>query len=77
MLLALILGPTLGAHGQIERLLVVQAALIAHSELVALAAVALALTLRRPTYASEESAAVEGGAVRTLWALPACCRRCR
>ena len=71
MLLALILGPTLGAHGQIERLLVVQAAL------GVLAAVALALTLRRPTYASEESAAVEGGAVRTLWALPACCRRCR
>lgn len=65
MLLALILGPTLGAHGQIERLLVVQAAL------GVLAAVALALTLRRPAYESEESAAVEGGAARALWALPA------
>jgi predicted MFS family arabinose efflux permease len=65
MLLALILGPTLGAHGQIERLLIVQAAL------GVLAAVALALTLRRPGYAGEESAAVEGGAVRALWALPA------
>jgi len=66
MLLALILGPTLGAHGQIERLLVVQAVL------GVLAAVALMLTLRRPGYAAgDESAAVEGGAVRALWALPA------
>ncbi len=65
MLLALILGPTLGAHGHIERLLVVQAVL------GVLAALALALTLRRPGYASSESAAVEGGAVRALWALPA------
>ncbi len=65
MLLALILGPTLGAHGQIERLLVVQAVL------GVLAAVALALTLRRPTYAGDESAAVEGSAVRALWTLPA------
>ena len=65
MLLALILGPTLGAHGQIERLLVVQAVL------GVLAAVALALTLRRPVYAGDESAVVEGGAVRALWALPA------
>jgi len=65
MLLALILGPTLGAHGQIERLLLVQAVL------GVLAAVALALTLRRPTHESDESVAVEGGAVRALWALPA------
>jgi predicted MFS family arabinose efflux permease len=65
MLLALILGPTLGAHGQIERLLVVQ------TVLAVLAAVALALTLGRPGYAGDESAAVEGGAVRALWALPA------
>jgi predicted MFS family arabinose efflux permease len=64
MLLALILGPTLGAHGQIERLLIVQAAL------GVLAAVAMALTLRRPRYLGEESAVVEGGAVRALWALP-------
>jgi predicted MFS family arabinose efflux permease len=65
MLLALILGPTLGAHGQIERLLVVQAVL------GVLAAVALALTLRRPSYEGGESAAVEGGVARALWALPA------
>lgn len=64
MLLALILGPTLGAHGQIERLLVVQAAL------GVFAAVALALTLRRPGYVGEESVAIEGSAVRGLWALP-------
>lgn len=65
MLLALVLAPTLGAHGHIERLLVVQAAL------AVLAAAALALTLRRPARASEESAALEGGAARALWALPA------
>jgi predicted MFS family arabinose efflux permease len=65
MLLALVLGPTVGAHGQIERLLAVQAVL------GVLAAVALALTLRRPGYAGDESAAVEGGALRALWALPA------
>jgi predicted MFS family arabinose efflux permease len=65
MLLALILGPTLGAHGQIERLLVVQAVL------GVLAALALALTLRRPRYAGDESAVAEGAAVRALWALPA------
>jgi predicted MFS family arabinose efflux permease len=65
MLLALVLGPTVGAHGQIERLLVVQAVL------GVLAAVALVLTLRRPDYEGDESPAVEGGAVPALWALPA------
>lgn len=66
MLLALIMAPTLGAHGHIERLLVVQAAL------GVLAAAAMALTLRRPLRGgSEESAAIEGGAVRALWAQPA------
>jgi predicted MFS family arabinose efflux permease len=65
MLFALILGPTLGAHGQIERLLVVEAVL------GVLAALALTLALRRPGRASEESAAIEGGAARALWALPA------
>lgn len=66
MLLALILGPTLGAHGQIERLLVVEAILSV------LAALALALALRRPgLHAGEERAAIEGGAARALWALPA------
>lgn len=65
MLLALILGPTVGAHGQIERLLVVQAVL------AVLAAAALALTLRKPGNPDVESAVIEGGSVRALWALPA------
>jgi len=65
MLLALILGPTVGAHGQIERLLIVQAVL------GVLAAAALALTLRKPGNPNVESAVIEGGAVRALWALPA------
>jgi len=65
MLLALVLGPTVGAHGQIERLLVVQAVL------GVLAAVALALTLRRPGNPEVESPAVESRAVTALWALPA------
>jgi predicted MFS family arabinose efflux permease len=65
MLLALILGPTVGAHGQIERLLVIQAVL------GVLAAAALALTLRKPGNPDVESAVTEGGAVRVLWALPA------
>lgn len=65
MLLALIMAPTLGAHGHIERLLVVQAVL------AVLAAAALALNLRRPLHGGEESAAIEGGAVRALWAQPA------
>jgi len=65
MLLALILGPTVGAHGQIERLLVVQAVL------GVLAAAALALTLHRPGNPEVESPVTEGGSVRALWALPA------
>jgi predicted MFS family arabinose efflux permease len=65
MLFALILGPTLGAHGHIERLLVVEAAF------GVLAALALTVALRRPGQASEESAAIAGGAARALWALPA------
>jgi predicted MFS family arabinose efflux permease len=64
MLFALILGPTLGAHGHIERLLVVEAVL------GVLAAMALALALRRPGEESEESAAIEGSAARALWKLP-------
>jgi predicted MFS family arabinose efflux permease len=65
MLLALIMGPTLGAHGQVERLLVVQAVL------GVLAALALAIALRRPGHAGEEGAAIAGGAAKALWALPA------
>ena len=64
ILLALILGPTLGAHGQLERLLVVEAIL------AVIPAVALAIVLRRPGHASEEHAAIEGSAARGLWALP-------
>ncbi len=63
MLLALLLGPTLGAHGQLERLLVLEAAL------AVLAAGALAFTLRRPGHASAEHAAIEGSAARALWRL--------
>ncbi len=63
MLVALLLGPTLGAHGQLERLLVVEAVL-------ALApAVALAVVLRRPGQESQEHAAIEGSAARALWEL--------
>lgn len=64
ILMALILGPTLGAHGQLERLLVVEAVL------AVIPAVALAIVLRRAGHASEEHAAIEGSAARGLWALP-------
>ena len=64
MLLALLLGPTVGAHGQIERLLVVEAVL------AVIPAVGLAIVLRRPGQESEEHAAIEGSAARALWALP-------
>jgi predicted MFS family arabinose efflux permease len=64
MLLALLLGPTLGAHGQLERLLVLEAVL------AVIPAIALAIALRRPGHASEEHAAIEGNAARGLWALP-------
>jgi predicted MFS family arabinose efflux permease len=63
MLLALLLGPTLGAHGQLERLLVVEAAL------AVISALALMVALRRPGHASDEHAAIEGSAARALWRL--------
>jgi predicted MFS family arabinose efflux permease len=63
MLIALLLGPTLGAHGQLERLLVLEAAL------AVIPAVALAIVLRRPGHKSEEHAAIEGSAARALWKL--------
>lgn len=67
MLLALILGPTLGAHGQLERLLVVEAALAVAS------AAALAFALRHAILESpgsgSERVAIAGSAVRSLWAL--------
>jgi predicted MFS family arabinose efflux permease len=65
MLIALLLGPTLGGHGHIERLLVVEAVL------AGLPAIALALTLRRPGHESTEQAAIAGGAARALWAMGA------
>jgi predicted MFS family arabinose efflux permease len=67
MLFAIVLGPTIGGHGHVERLLVVEAALGVP------AALALAWALRRPGPAGddEESAAIEGGVVGALWALPA------
>jgi predicted MFS family arabinose efflux permease len=65
MLLALVLGPTVGGGGHIERLLVVEAAL------ALAAAAALAWELRAPApNAGTESAAIEGHAVRRLWARP-------
>jgi predicted MFS family arabinose efflux permease len=64
MLIALLLGPTLGGHGHIERLLVVEAVL------AGLPALALAMTLRRPGHESTEHAAIAGNAARALWALP-------
>jgi predicted MFS family arabinose efflux permease len=64
MLLALLLGPTLGAHGQLERLLVLEAVL------AVIPAVALAIALRHPGHVSNEHAAIEGSAARALWALP-------
>jgi predicted MFS family arabinose efflux permease len=69
MLLALLLGPTLGAHGQLERLLVIEAVL------AVIPAVALAIALRSPRHASDEHAAIasstewEGSAARALWEL--------
>ncbi|HEY5260501.1 MAG TPA: MFS transporter, partial [Solirubrobacteraceae bacterium] len=56
MLVALLLGPTLGAHGHLQRLLVVEAVL------AVLPAIALAVTLRRPGQRSTEHAAIAGNA---------------
>jgi predicted MFS family arabinose efflux permease len=64
MLLALLLGPTVGAHGQLERLLVLEAVL------ALVPALALALVLRTPGRESEAHAAIEGSAARALWQLP-------
>jgi predicted MFS family arabinose efflux permease len=63
MLIALLLGPTLGAHGNIHRLVEVEAVL------ALLPAVALALTLRSAGQQTSEHAAIEGSAARALWRL--------
>src|SRR5580704_12988954 len=64
MLIALLLGPTLGGHGHLERLLIVEAVLAVAP------AVALAVVLRRPGHESTEHAAIAGSAARALWAVP-------
>jgi predicted MFS family arabinose efflux permease len=63
MLLALTLGPTVGAHGAIERLLVLQALL------ALIPAVWLVLTLRAPRYEDKESTAIAGNVARELWGI--------
>jgi predicted MFS family arabinose efflux permease len=63
ILVALLLGPTLGGHGHLQRLLVVEAIV------AAIPALALAWALRRPGHAGDEHAAIEGSAARALWAL--------
>ncbi len=66
MLAALLLGPALGAHGHLQRVLGIEAGL------AAAAAVALALAVRRPPVrAGSEAALIASLAtVRRLWALP-------
>jgi cyanate permease len=59
-----VLGPTVGAHGQLERLLVLEAVL------AVIPAIGLAIVLRAPGQESEEHAAIEGSAARALWVLP-------
>jgi predicted MFS family arabinose efflux permease len=71
MLLALLLGPTVGGHGHLEGLLQLEAVL------AVIPAVMLALALRRPGAVSDRSseigqhAAIAGNAARRLWAQPA------
>jgi predicted MFS family arabinose efflux permease len=63
MVIALTLGPTVGAHGQIERLLLVEAVI------GVIPAIVLMALLFTPPGHSEEHAAIEGNAVRALWAM--------
>jgi predicted MFS family arabinose efflux permease len=65
MLLALLLGPTVGGDGHIERLLVVQAAIAVVSGVALILAVAGSRGHR-----DTEHVAIEGGAARALWRLP-------
>jgi predicted MFS family arabinose efflux permease len=64
MLLALILGPTVGGHGHLQRLLEIEAVL------AVVPALMMAFALRRPGQESEEHAAIAGNAARALWRLP-------
>jgi predicted MFS family arabinose efflux permease len=63
MLIALLLGPLIGDHGHLERLLAIEAVL------TIAAAFGLALVLRRPGLPSAQRTVIEGGAVRSLWRL--------
>jgi predicted MFS family arabinose efflux permease len=64
MLAALLLGPILGDHGHLERLLVVEALL------AVLPTAALAVKLRRPGHFHGATAPIAGGTARLLWAKP-------
>jgi predicted MFS family arabinose efflux permease len=64
MLLALLLGPTVGADGHLERLLAVEAAIGVSTGL------ALSLAMLAPGHAGADHAAIEGSAARALWSLP-------
>jgi predicted MFS family arabinose efflux permease len=64
MVIALILGPAVGGHGQLQRLLEIEAVL------ALVPAAMLALSLRRPGVESDEHAAIAGNAARWLWGLP-------
>jgi predicted MFS family arabinose efflux permease len=64
MLIALLMGPTVGGHGHIERLLVVQAVI------AVLTGCALALAMRVEGHPDHEHVAIEGSAARSLWAMP-------
>lgn len=63
IVLALLLGPTVGGHGHLERLLLVEAVL------ALIPAVALGVVLRRPGHRTSEHAAIAQGAARALWSL--------
>lgn len=71
MLVALLLGPTLGGHGHIHRLLEVEGAI------AVMPALALAITLRRRGHETNEHAAIEGSAARALWRMPPIRTLCR
>lgn len=64
MVLALILGPTVGGHGQLQQLLQIEAVL------AVVPALMLAYALRRAGHEGDEHAAIEGNAARALWAMP-------
>ena len=64
MLVALLMGPTVGAHGNVDRLLEVQAVI------GVVTGCALALAMRAEGHPDHEHVAIEGSAARRLWAMP-------